>query len=78
MIDAEEFVSLMFQDTNEECKKTYTGLATVREYSGNKVVIQIDGERDSSGKLRSYLSSYSPKTNDRVLVFRDIILGSIK
>ena len=78
MINAEEFVSLFIDDSTEECRKTYTGLATVTEFTDNKVIIRIDGEREVSGKLRSYLASYSPKQNDRVLVFRDIVIGKIK
>lgn len=79
MIDATEFVELIFGDDNtNECKKTFTGLATVSAVDGNKVEIVVDGERDASGKLRNYLSSYNPKRDDRVIVFRDIVLGSIK
>jgi len=78
MVDASEFVELFLGDNDEECKKTFTGLATVVLIVENKVKIRVDGERNPSEKLRRMLSSYNPKENDRVLVFRDVVLGKIK
>jgi len=78
MIDAGEFVELIFGEGTEECKKTFTGLATVVLVIDNKVKVRMDGERNPSEKLRSMLDSYEPKEGDRVLLFRDVVLGKIK
>jgi len=78
LLKADEFVELIFGDGNEECKKTFTGLATVEQYEDVYVYLLIDGERQVSNKGRRHLDSYNPSRGDRVLVFRDIVVGKIR
>ena len=50
--------------------------------SGAGVTVQIDGESSATTKKYTYLSSYTPAVNDRVLIAEVagsyVILGKIK
>ena len=58
-------------------------LGTVKSNtSGSGVTVQIDGESAATTKKYTYLSSYTPAVNDRVLIAEVggsyVILGKIK
>lgn len=58
-------------------------LGTVKSNtSGSGVTVQIDGESSATTKKYTYLSSYSPAVNDRVLIAEVggsyVILGKIQ
>lgn len=50
--------------------------------SGSGVTVQIDGESSATTKKYTYLSSYTPAVNDRVLIAEVggsyVILGKIQ
>lgn len=58
-------------------------LGTVKSNtSGSGVTVQIDGESSATTKKYTYLSSYTPAVNDRVLIAEVggsyVILGKIQ
>ncbi|WP_218924883.1 hypothetical protein [Priestia megaterium] len=75
----QEFVALMSQLNTQE--KAFS-LGTIQSgYSSGRPRVLFDGESVTSSKQYSYLSSYAPASNDRVLLANIsgtyVILGKI-
>lgn len=81
MITAEEFV-LELNENDNEGDKNYKLAKVVELFENETAKIKFDGEDRPSEKQYAYLSSYSPKVDDRILLAAIggtyIILGKIK
>lgn len=79
MMTAEELVTLIQQlNTNE---KAFSLGVIQSNYSSGRPTVKFDGDTSNSSKQYPYLSSYTPASNDRVILANiggsHVILGKI-
>lgn len=78
LISAKEFAKLVVNEDSNNDLKTFNGFATVKDFAEDGFVyVQLDGHLDVSGKERPIVSSYKPRIGDRVVIYRDVVLGKL-
>ncbi|AXM88454.1 hypothetical protein B379_04160 [Anoxybacillus ayderensis G10] len=74
MIDHEFFISAFM---NPKQEKIIQFARVDPNYTSGRPRLIFDGETAVSGKAYPYLSSYTPKANDRVMLVKGVIVGDI-
>ena len=76
MISPDQFVKLI---KSKDKKEKIVRFATVDpNYTSGRPFLIFDGETSPIVKQYPYLSSYVPTANDRVVVMKNVVIGSIK
>lgn len=77
IMSPDDFLTLILGQVRKEVKSEVKFATVSPTYTGGQPTLIFDGDSQETLKTYSYLSSYSPMANDRVIVVKGVVLGKI-